>query len=97
MTIPDFTDIERMHAEWSKTDKAAKIAWLIKERMRLNGLANQMAQHVSANGGFMNEAERAEARLLLDMIQSVDAEGRKVFGDIQNDAFKEIVKELIKM
>lgn len=56
-----------------------------------------MAQHVSANGGFMNEAEMAEARQLLEMLQFVDAEGRKVFGDIQNDAFKEIVKGLMKM
>ena len=45
------------------------------------------AQHVS---------ERAYARKLLEMINSVDAEGSKVMDDFRNDAFKEIVKSIMK-
>ena len=44
----------------------------------------------------MNEPERAYARKLLDMINSVDAEGSKVMDDLRNDAFKEIVNSLMK-
>ena len=35
----------------------------------------------------MNDSERAYARKLLDMINSVDAEGSKVMDDLRNDAF----------
>lgn len=36
------------------------------------------------------------ARKLLDMINSVDAEGSKVMDDLRNEAFKEIVKSIMK-
>lgn len=44
----------------------------------------------------MSDSERAYARKLLDMISSVDAEGSKVMDDFRNEAFKEIVKSLMK-
>ena len=44
----------------------------------------------------MNDAERVYARKLLEMINSVDAEGSKVMDEFRNDAFKEIVKSLMK-
>ena len=40
----------------------------------------------------MNDSERVYARKLLDMINSVEAEGSKVMDEIRNDAFKEITK-----
>lgn len=85
-----------MYSEWSKMDNTAKLTWLTKEKIRLNGLANQMAQYISANGGFMNYAERVNARKLLDMLNSVDAEGGKVMNDLRNDAFREFTKEVLK-
>lgn len=90
-----FSEIEQMHAEWAKMDSSTKIAWLTKEKLRLSRLANQMAQHISANGGLMNDSERTYARKLLEMIQSIDDEGRKVLGDIRSDAFKEMVKAMM--
>lgn len=91
-----FQEIEQLHSEYSKMDNISKLTWLTKEKMRLNGLANQMALYVSANGGFMNNAERANARNLLDMLSFVDAEGSKVVNDIRNDAFRELTKEVLK-
>ena len=96
MTNFVFSEIERMHAEWSKMDNFAKIAWLTKERRRLDELTSLMAQHVSANGGLMSDSERSYARKLLDMINSVDAEGSKVMDELRNDAFKEIIKSIMK-
>ena len=94
--FPDFSEIERIHSEWSKMDNTAKLTWLTKEKIRLNGLASQMAQYASANGGFMNKAERANARKLIDMLNSVDAEGAKVMNHLRNDAFRELAKEVLK-
>ena len=77
-------------------EKAAKLAWLSGEKARLIGLANQYSQYIYAKGGLMNDSERACACKLLDMINSVDAEGSKVMDDLRNDAFKEIVKSIMK-
>ena len=44
----------------------------------------------------MNDAERAYARKLLEMINSVDAEGSKEMDELRNDAFKEIINSLLK-
>ena len=42
----------------------------------------------------MNDSERAYARKLLDMINSVVAEGSKVMNELRNDALKEIIRRL---
>jgi hypothetical protein len=67
-----FQEIHSLHSEWSAMDKSSRLGWLMGKTMRLNGLANQLAQHVWAAGGFLNEAERAYARELLEMIQAVE-------------------------
>ena len=77
-------------------EKAAKLGWLSGEKIRLTGLANQFSQYIYAKGGVMNDAERVYARKLLEMINSVDAEGSKVMDEIRNHAFIEIVKSLMK-
>ena len=77
-------------------EKAARLSWLSGEKARLIGLANQFPQYIYAKGGLMNDSERAYARKLLDMINSVEAEGSKVMDDLRNDAFKEIMKSLMK-
>lgn len=93
----DWKEIERLHSEWSKMKNTTKLTWLTNEKTRLNGLANQMAQYVSANGGFMNNAERLNARKLLDMLNSIDAEGAKMMNDLRNDAFKDLAKEVLNL
>ena len=96
MSYTDFYEIDRLHSEWSRMEKAARLGWLSGEKVRLTRLANQFSQYIYAKGGIMNDSERAYARKLLDMISSVDAEGSKVMEDLRNDAFKEIIKSLMK-
>lgn len=90
-----FVEIDRLHSQWSVMDKATGLGWLVGERMRLNGLANQLAQYVRAAGGFRNESERAYARELLDMLQAVEAEGAKTASDLRDEAVKELLKHWI--
>ena len=96
MPNTDFSDIDRLHSEWSRMEKAAKLGWLSGEKLRLIGLANQFSQYIYAKGGVMNDIERVYVRKLLEMINSVDAEGSKVMDELRNDAFIEIVKSLMK-
>ena len=96
MPYTDFSEIERLHSEWSRMEKVARLGWLSGERARLTGLANQFSLYIYAKGGLMNDSERAYARKLLDMINSVEADGSKVMDDLRNDAFKEIVKSIMK-
>ena len=96
MPYTDFSEIDRLHSEWSRMEKVARLGWLSGEEARLTGLANQFSLYIYAKGGLMNDSERAYARKLFEMINSVDAEGSKVMDDLRNDAFKEIVKSLMK-
>ena len=96
MSNTDFSEIDKLHSEWSRMEKSARLIWLSGEKARLTGLANQFSLYIYAKGGLMSDSERAYARKLLDMINSVDAEGSKVMEDLRNDAFKEIVKSLMK-
>ena len=96
MPYIDFSEIDRLHSEWSRMEKAAKLGWLSGEKARLTGFANQFSQYIYAKGGLMNDTERAYARKLFDMINSVDTEGSKVMDELRNDALKEIVKSLMK-
>ena len=96
MPYTDFSEIDNLHSEWSRMEKAAKLAWLSGEKARLTGLANQFSLYIYAKGGLMNDSERSYARKLLEMINSVDAEGSKMMDELRYDAFKEIVKSLMK-
>ena len=91
-----FQEIDNLHSEWSRMEKAARLGWLSGEKVRLTGLANQFSQYIYAKGGLMNDSESTYARKLLDMINSVEAEGSKAMDDLRNDAFKEIVKSIMK-
>ena len=82
--------------EWLRMEKAARLGWLSGEKARLTRLANQFSQYIYAKGGLMSDSERAYARKLLDMINSVDAEGSKVMDDLRNDAFKDMIKSIMK-
>lgn len=90
-----FQEIDSLHSQWSSMDKTARLGWLAGERMWLNGLANQLSQHIRAAGGFLNDAERMYARKLLEMIQAVDEEGTKTANELRNEAIKEFAKHLI--
>ncbi len=96
MNKNDFSEIERLHSEWTMMDKTARLGWLTGERMRLNRLLNQMAQYVYARGGFLNNIEKAYAQKLLEMLQSVEIEGAKISNELKNDVWKELAKALLK-
>lgn len=91
----DFSEIDRLHSEWLRIDKTAKLGLLSREKARLIGLANQFSQFIYVKGGIMNDLERAYAQKLLEMINSVEAEGLKAMKELRNDAFKEIFKSLL--
>lgn len=57
---------------------------------------NQFAQYISVRGGFANADEKAYATRLLEMINVVDAEGTRVANDLARDAFKELIKSVIR-
>lgn len=96
MNKNDFSEIERLHSEWTMMDKTARLGLLMGEKMRLSKLLNQMAQYVYARGGFLNNMEKAYAQKLLDMLQSVEIEGAKVSNELKNEALKELAKALLK-
>jgi len=96
MPYTDFSEIDRLHSEWARMEKAARLGRLSGEKARLTGLANQFSQYIYAKGGLMNDSERAYAHKLLEMINSVDVEESKVMNDLRNDAFKEICQSLMK-
>ena len=72
MSYTDFSEIDRLHSEWSRMEKTARLGWLSGEKARLTGLTNQFSLYIYAKGGVMNDSERAYARKLLDMINSVE-------------------------
>ena len=96
MPYTDFSEIDNLHSEWSRMEKAARLGWLSGEKARLTGLANQFSLYIYVKGGLMSDSERVYARKLLDMINSVEAEGSKVMDDLRKDAFREIVKSIMK-
>lgn len=69
---------------------------MLMRRMRLNVLASQLSQYVMARGGFLNDAELSYAHNLMEITQSVDAEGARTLNELKNDAAKELVKVLIQ-
>lgn len=91
-----FHEIDTLHAEWSKMDKSTRLGWIMKEKIRINRLINQLARYIQINGGFLNDTERAYARKLLDMYQTVDAEGAKTVQELGTEALKELTRFLIQ-
>ena len=59
-------------------------------------MANQFVQYIGLRGGFTNDDERTYARKLVEMTQAVDREGTKVVNDIAKDAFRELVKGIMR-
>lgn len=78
-------------------DKANRLSWLAGKKIRLSLLATQFTQYVYIRGGFSNDIERNFACKLLEMIQAVDIEGAKAVNDITKDAFRELVKSLVRL
>ncbi len=91
-----FEEIDSIHSELEKLDKSAKLGWLTGEKIRLNRLASLFTQYITLRGGFANDGERDYASRLLEMINLVNNEGSKVANDFANDAYKELIKRMIR-
>ena len=95
MPTTDFSEIERLHSEWSRMDKVARLAYLKGQWDNLNKMAYQYGMYLKSRTSI-TEVERRYAQHLVDMINSVDAEGAKLIEDIRNDVLKELGKRLMK-
>ena len=82
--------IDQLHSEWSMMDKTAKLLWLKQQQNQLYAMADQMAKSIR-----MTEAEKTEAKKLLEMIDAVNAEGIKETNEIRNDILKKLAKGII--
>lgn len=93
MPNTDFSEIERFYSEWSRMDKMARLAYLKGQWDSLNQMAYQYGMYLK-NRTSITQAERQYAQYLVDIINSVDAEGAKVMNELRNDALKELFKRL---
>ena len=89
-----FEEINTIHAEYSKLDKAAKILFLKGQWNRLNQCAYQFSEYLRLKGTISPE-ERERAQQLIEMMNEVQAEGVKTQRELANDCVREIVKRLI--
>ncbi len=86
MTNNILQEIDRLHDECSKMDKASRIGYLLGYRKQLYSMADQMAMYVAYNGGRMTPTERVQAQNLLEMIDVVNEEARKTSNELVNEA-----------
>ena len=89
-----FEEINTIHAEYSKLDKAAKILFLKGQWNRLNQCAYQLSEYLRLKGTISPE-ERVRAQQLIEMMNEVQAEGVKTQRELANDCVREIVKKLM--
>lgn len=94
MSNIDFSEIERLHSEWSRMDKMARLAYLKGQWDRLNQMAYQYGMYLR-NRTSITQTERQYAKYLVDMINSVDAEGALLMDNLRNDALKEMLNRFM--
>ena len=95
MPNTDFSEIERLHSEWSRMDKVARLAYLKGQWDSLNKMAYRYGMYLKSRTRI-TQAERQYAQYLVEMINTVDAEGAKVMNDLAKDALMGLVKSLMK-
>lgn len=93
MTNDILQEIDRLHTECSKMDKASRIGYLLGWQKQLFSMADQMATYVACKGGRMTPMERVQTQKLLEMIDAVNEEGRRNSNELVN----EVVFGLMKM
>ena len=89
----DFSEIERLYSEWSRMDKMARLAYLKGQWDSLKQMAYQYGMYLKSRTSI-TQAERQYAQYLVDMINSVDAEGAQLMDELRNDVLKELFKRL---
>ena len=71
----------------------ARLAYLKGQWVSLNQMAYQYGMYLK-NRTSITQAERQYAQYLVEMINSVDAEGAQLMDDLRNDVLKELFKRL---
>ena len=85
-----FHDIEELHSQWSLLDKMSREAYLKREFNRLNQQAFQLGMYLHGKL-YMSPQERLAAQHLIDIINTVEAEGMKLREDISKDIIKKLL------
>ena len=94
MTNTILQEINRLHSESSKMDKASRIGYLLGYRKQLYSMADHMATYVAYKGGRMTPTERVRAQNLLEMIDAVNEEGRRTSNELANEVFLGWIKRM---
>ena len=76
-------------------NKLSSLGYLKGQKDSLNQMAYRYGLYLKSRTAT-TQAERQYAQYLVDMINSVDAEGAKSMNDLANDAFKELAKRSMK-
>ena len=71
----------------------ARLAYLKGQWDSLNQMAYQYGMYLKSRTSI-TQAERQYAQYLVDMINSVDAEGAQLMDELRNDVLKELFKRL---
>lgn len=85
-----FHDIEELHSQWSLLDKMSREAYLKREFNRLNQQAFQLGMYLHGKL-YMSPQERLAAQHLIDIINTVEAEGMKLREGISKDIIKKLL------
>ena len=85
-----------MHSYSSMMDKISRMAYLKGEKKRLNNLAYQYGLYLQSKGGFITAEELTKAMHLIEMINSVQAEGERMNAEFSNEWRNEWRKEVAK-
>ena len=85
-----FYDIEELHSQWSLLDKTSRAAYLKREWNRLNQQAYQLGMYLHGKLNISPQ-ERLAAQHLIDIINTVEAEGMKLREGISKDIIKKLL------
>ena len=85
-----YHDIEELHSQWSLLDKMSREAYLKREFNRLNQQAFQLGMYLHGKL-YMSPQERLAAQHLIDIINTVEAEGMKLREGISKDIIKKLL------
>jgi hypothetical protein len=97
MGYQEFEEIERVHSCWSMMDKVARMAYLKGEKKRLDDMAYQYGLYLRSKGGLITDEERTKGMHLIEMIDTVQAEGEKVNAEFRNEWWNEWRKQAVHL
>lgn len=89
-------EIEDYYSKWKTGEIVGRLAYLRGVWNRLNYLASQLKLYLRRKGRPTPE-ERKIAEQLLEMIQSVEAEGQQLQRELSNEAYQDLLKFMTQL